>query len=170
MGGGYAALPLIQTQMVNIHGWMTMKEFVDIITISQMTPGPIALNSATFVGIRIADIPGALIATLGCIVPSCIIVLLLAYFYKKYRELNLVKGVLAGLRPAVVALIASAGMSIVLLTFWGNNPVSFDPSTIDWISRGAVRSLPVRASKVQAQPHFGVLGAGVVGFFLFFLI
>lgn len=169
-GGGYAALPLIQTQVVNIHGWMTMKEFVDIITISQMTPGPIALNSATFVGIRIADIPGALIATLGCIVPSCIIVLLLAYFYKKYRELNLVKRVLAGLRPAVVALIASAGMSIVLLTFWGNNPVSFDPSTIDWISAALFAVCLFVLRKFKPNPILVMLGAGVVGFFLFFLI
>ena len=82
-GGGYAAMPLIQGQVVNGHHWLSMTEFTDLITISQMTPGPIAVNSATFVGIRIAGIPGALVATLGCILPSCLIVTLIASFYLK---------------------------------------------------------------------------------------
>ena len=69
-GGGYAAMPLVQGQVVTAHGWLSMSEFTDLITISQMTPGPIAVNSATFVGIKIAGIPGALIATLGCILPA----------------------------------------------------------------------------------------------------
>ncbi len=69
IGGGYAALPLIQSQVVNQYQWLTMGEFTDLITIAEMTPGPIAVNSATFVGIRIAGIPGALIATFGCILP-----------------------------------------------------------------------------------------------------
>ena len=73
-GGGYAAMPLIQEQVVTSHRWLSMAEFTDLITISQMTPGPIAVNSATFVGIKIAGIPGALAATAGCILPSCIIV------------------------------------------------------------------------------------------------
>ena len=72
-GGGYAAMPLIQGQVVQGHGWLSMSEFTDLITISQMTPGPIAVNSATFVGIKIAGIPGALAATFGCILPSCIL-------------------------------------------------------------------------------------------------
>ena len=84
-GGGYAAMPLIQGQVVQGHGWLSMSEFTDLITISQMTPGPIAVNSATFVGIKIAGIPGALVATFGCILPSCILVTLLAKLYLKYR-------------------------------------------------------------------------------------
>lgn len=78
-GGGYAAMPLIQGQVVTQHGWLSMTEFTDLVTISQMTPGPIAINSATFVGIKIAGIPGALAATIGCILPSCIIVTLIAW-------------------------------------------------------------------------------------------
>lgn len=66
-GGGYAAMPLIQGQVVTLHGWLTISEFTDLITISQMTPGPIAVNSATFVGMKIAGIPGAIVATAGCI-------------------------------------------------------------------------------------------------------
>lgn len=119
-GGGYAAMPLIQGQVVSLHGWLSMTEFTDLITISQMTPGPIAVNSATFVGIKIAGIPGAIAATAGCILPSCIIVTLLAKIYLKYRNLTVLQGVLSSLRPAVVAMIASAGISILLSAFWGN--------------------------------------------------
>lgn len=86
VGGGYAAIPLIQDQVVNIHGLMTMQEYTDLITIAEMTPGPISINSATFVGTRLAGPFGAVICTLGCIIPSFIICLLLAHFYYKYRS------------------------------------------------------------------------------------
>ena len=119
-GGGYAAMPLIQEQVVSSHSWLSMAEFTDLITISQMTPGPIAINSATFVGIKIAGIPGALTATLGCILPSCIIVTVLARLYLKYRDMAMLQGILDSLRPAVVALIASAGISILITAFWGS--------------------------------------------------
>ena len=119
-GGGYAAMPLIQGQVVTTHGWLTMSEFTDLITISQMTPGPIAVNSATFVGLKIAGIPGAIVATAGCILPSCIIVTILAKLYLKYRTMDLLQGVLQSLRPAVVAMIASAGILILKNAFWGS--------------------------------------------------
>ncbi len=122
-GGGYAAVPLIQSQIVDQHAWLAMSEFTDLITISQMTPGPIAINAATFVGIKIAGIPGALAATFGCILPSCIIVTLIARLYLKYRSLDLLQGVLASLRPAVVAMIAAAGISILISAFWGSGAV-----------------------------------------------
>ena len=120
-GGGYAAMPLIQGQVVNGHQWLTMAEFTDLITISQMTPGPIAVNSATFVGTKIAGVPGALAATFGCILPSCVIVTLIAKLYLKYRNMALLQGVLASLRPAVVALIGSAGIAILINAFWENS-------------------------------------------------
>ncbi len=118
-GGGYAAMPLIQNQVVQIHPWLSQSEFTDLITISQMTPGPIAVNSATFVGTRIAGMPGALAATAGCVLPSCILVTLLAKIYLKYRNLSLLQGVLKSLRPAVIAMIAAAGVSILVNAFWG---------------------------------------------------
>ena len=118
-GVGYAAMPLIQNQVVDIHQWLTMTEFNYLITISQMTPGPRAVNSATFVGERLAGIPGAIVATLGCILPSLIIVTIIAYFYTKYRHLESLQSVLNILRPAVVAMIASAGVSILLTAFFG---------------------------------------------------
>ena len=119
-GGGYAAMPLIQSQVVTAHGWLSMSEFTDLITISQMTPGPIAINSATFVGIKIAGLPGALVATIGCILPSCILVTLIAGLYLKYQNVNALQSVLNSLRPAVVAMIASAGISILVTAFWGS--------------------------------------------------
>lgn len=122
-GGGYAAMPLIQGQVVTGHGWLTMSEFTDLITISQMTPGPIAVNSATFVGLKIAGVPGAVVATAGCILPSCIIVTILAKLYLKYRNMDLLQGVLKSLRPAVVAMIASAGILILVTAFWGISAV-----------------------------------------------
>ena len=125
IGGGYAAMPVIQSQVVDLHHWLTLEEFADVITIAEMTPGPIAINSATFVGIQVAGIPGAIVSTLGCVIPSCIIVLTLAFFYYKYKNLRMVQGVLEGLRPAIVALIASAGLSILILSVFGNNGISW---------------------------------------------
>lgn len=87
IGGGYAAIPLIRDQIVTSHTWLTMNEFTDLITIAEMTPGPIAVNSATFVGIRITGPLGAVIATLGCITPSLLIVSLLAYIYYRYKSM-----------------------------------------------------------------------------------
>ena len=123
-GGGYAAMPLIQNQVVQLHPWLSQSEFTDLITISQMTPGPIAVNSATFVGTRIAGMPGALAATAGCVLPSCILVTLLAKIYLKYRNLSLLQGVLKSLRPAVIAMIAAAGVSILVNAFWGETMAS----------------------------------------------
>ncbi len=114
VGGGYAAIPFIREQAVEVHGWISMSEFADLITISEMTPGPIAVNSATFVGIRAAGFLGGIVCTLGCITPSLVIVLVLAKLYFKYRSLSIIQGALDGLRPAVVAFIASAGISIFL--------------------------------------------------------
>lgn len=113
-GGGYAALPLIRYQVVEAHPWLGLAEFTDLVTISQMTPGPIAVNAATFVGLKTAGLPGAAVCTLGCILPSCLLVSLIASFYLKYRSLDLMQGILKGLRPAVVALIAASGLQMLL--------------------------------------------------------
>ena len=100
------------------------ERFTNLITIAEMTPGPIAVNSATFVGMQIAGILGAIIATLGCILPSCIIVTLLAYVYMKYRNMSLLQGTLASLRPAVVSMIAKAGVTILISAFFIDGTVN----------------------------------------------
>ena len=117
VGGGYAAIPLIQSQAVEACGWLTMDEFTNLVTIAEMTPGPIAINAATFVGIRIAGIAGAAAATLGCIFPSFLIVSFLAFLYYKYKGGSFVSSVMSSLRPAVVALIAVISAALFLLAF-----------------------------------------------------
>lgn len=134
VGGGYAAMPIIQNQVVNTHIWLTMNEFTDLITIAEMTPGPIAINSATFVGIRIAGVPGALAATFGCILPSCFIVSLLACIYRRYNNLSALQSVLSCLRPAVVALIAAAGCSVLKLAVFGG--AEMQVIRINWLALG----------------------------------
>ena len=120
-GGGMASLPLIQSEVVTTHQWISLTTFTDLITIAEMTPGPIAINAATFVGIQIAGGVGAVVATLGCIMPSCLIVSLLAWIYFKFQNLDIIQGILNGLRPAIVALIASAGVSILMLSIFGEH-------------------------------------------------
>jgi chromate transporter len=167
IGGGYATLPLIQDQVVTLHHWLTMKEFTDVITISQMTPGPIAINSATFVGIRVAGISGAIIATLGCILPSCIIVMVVSHFYFKYKNLSMVQGILGGLRPAVVALIASAGISILLLALFNTGTLSLPMPAMD------IKALVIFAAslfilrKWKADPVYVMAGTAVAGIIVY---
>ena len=149
-GGGYAAMPLIQAQIVTQHGWLGMAEFTDLVTISQMTPGPIAINAATFVGLRVAGLSGALAATVGCMLPSCVLVTLLARLYLRYRKLSLLQGVLTSLRPAVVAMIASAGVSILVTAFW-NEAVTF--AGTNWRLVVIFAKQSSAAAQNEAQPH-----------------
>lgn len=120
VGGGYAAIPLIREQMVTLHGWLTAEEFMHLAAIAEMTPGPIAINGATFAGMKVAGLPGVLAATLGYILPSLVIVSVLASLYRRCREMPVLQGVLAALRPAVAALIASAGLSMLLQVALGS--------------------------------------------------
>lgn len=128
-GGGYAAMPWILSLVVEKKGWLTLGEYADLTSIAEMTPGPIGVNAATFVGQKMAGLPGALVCTLGCILPSLLIVLTLAYLYQKYRDLSLMKNILFRLRPAVVSLIASAGLTILLLAIFGTASFSEVPFT-----------------------------------------
>ena len=167
IGGGYAAIPLIQSQVVGLHGWLSLSEFTDLVTIAEMTPGPIAVNSATFVGTRIAGLPGALVATLGCILPSCLIVSLLAYIYYKYKELGALQSVLSSLRPAVVALIASAGLSILgLVAFSGATPAF---SATNWVGIGLFAGAFFILRKFKWNPILVMSLCGALGLVLFLL-
>ncbi len=123
-GGGYAALPLIQQEVVGANSWLSLSEFNDLITISQMTPGPIAVNSATFVGVRVGGILGGLVATLGCVTPSAIIVGILAYFYKKYKDLDSISNVLYFLRPAIISMILIAGVDILMTALFDTRAIA----------------------------------------------
>jgi len=163
IGGGMAALPLIQNQVVNLNHWLSLTEFTDLITIAEMTPGPIAINSATFVGIRIAGIMGAVFATIGFIFPSCIIVSLLALIYFKFKDLTIVQGILEGLRPAIVGLIASAGLSIIILAIWEENGFTIKPQEINWISGLLFSAVIFTLKKWKPNPFYMILGSGIIG-------
>lgn len=170
IGGGYAAMPLIQHQVVDLHPWLTMTQFADIMTISEMTPGPIAINAATFVGIQVAGIPGAVTATVGCVLPSCIIVTTLAYIYYRFRGLTMVQGILAGLRPAVVAMIASAGISLMILAFYGQRELPTNLGSVDGIALAifAAGLLALRKWKLSPVAVIAAAGAaGVIAYALF---
>ena len=167
IGGGYAAMPLIQHQVVDLHGWLTMSQFADIITISGMTPGPIAINAATFVGEQICGLPGALVATAGCVFPSCVIVMTLAWIYYKYRSLEILQGILLGLRPAVVAMIASAGLSLVFLALFAGGVLPSSLDQVDWIAAGIFVGCLVVLRRWKTDPIAVMAGAGVAGWILY---
>lgn len=160
-GGGYAALPLIQEQVIDKNDWLTNTEYIDVLTISQMTPGPIALNASTFVGTKVAGIPGSIFATLGCITPSVIIVLVLAVFYYKYKGLSLVQGVIKGLRPAVVALIGSAGLSILLTALFNKDTLPIEWAKLDLVSLVLFIVGLVLLRKTKINPIYVMLAAGL---------
>lgn len=168
IGGGYAALPLIQSQVVERHGWLTAGEFNDLITIAEMTPGPMAVNSATFVGIRIAGIPGALVATFGCILPSLILVSILAKLYFKYQNLDALQNILGRLRPVIIALIAAAALSILKTVVASEGGLSVNGINLSGILLAAGAFFVLRRTK--KSPILIMVACGGVNLLLNLLI
>lgn len=111
-GGGYAMLPMMESEVINARSWLTNAEFIDIIAISEMTPGPIAINSATFIGYRVADVLGSIIATTGVVIPSLIVMLTLLIFIERAKNSKYIDWIFKGIRPIVLGLIASAAVSV----------------------------------------------------------
>lgn len=167
-GGGYAALALIQQEVVVENGWLAVGEFNDLITISQMTPGPIALNSATFVGQRVAGFPGSLAATIGCILPSAIIVGALSYFYKKYKDLDLMTDVLKFLRPAIVVMILIAGLDILQTALFDVNKIAI--ANLDIKMLGIFIAAFIIMQKKDYDPIKVMLASGAVYLVLGFIV
>ena len=116
-GGGYAMLPLIQEQVLG-NGWAAKDELLNMIGISEATPGPFAINMATFVGAKQGGVLGSLCATLGVVVPSFVIILIVARCYDRFKESRLVKGCMSGLKPAVVGLIGNAVLNVIKTVFF----------------------------------------------------
>ena len=167
-GGGYAAMPLIQNQVVDLHHWLSLSEFTDLVTISQMTPGPIAVNSATFVGIKIAGIPGAIVATLGCILPACIIVTIIAWLSLKYRNMKSLQVVLSTLRPAVVSLIATAGLTIIISAIFGELGISINTIKIQMVVIFGICMFLLM--KWKMNPIFVMVLAGILNVIQYFVV
>ena len=165
-GGGYASMPLVEQQVVNVKHWMTYSEFMDIVAIDELTPGPVAINAATFVGNKMAGIPGAIFATMGTILPPLIITLIFARLYFKYREMKVVNGALSGLRAMVVGLIASTSLSILMNAIFGSK--SLPITSVDWLSVALfVAALTAyRILKDKTNPVFVLLGCGFISLIL----
>jgi chromate transporter len=117
VGGGMATFPFL-TNLAEKTGWYTQQQLVDMIAIAESTPGPIGVNSATYVGFTVAGIPGAVVASLGLITPSFLIILIIARVLAKFRDSKLVNDIFSGLRPASTGLIAAAGFSVVLVSLF----------------------------------------------------
>jgi chromate transporter len=168
VGGGYATIPLIQEQVVNIHKWLTFQEFTDIITISQMTPGPLAVNTSTFVGIRIAGIPGAITATFGCVISGFIISIALYNFFNKYRKINTILNVLSGLRAVSVGLIASSASTLILIALGGISKLEEIGSiNINVVAIGIFLISIFLLRKFKINPMLMMILSGAAGFFLY---
>jgi chromate transporter len=112
IGGGYAMIPLMEAEVINVHGWLNAAEFLDIIAVAEMTPGPISINAATFIGYRMAGVTGSLITTLGVITPSLILLLLLSKLLFRLIQNPAAENFIKGLRSALIALILLAAYNL----------------------------------------------------------
>lgn len=154
-GGGYAMLPLISAQVVDARNWLSMSEFIDVIAISQGTPGPIVINAATYVGYKVAGPLGSLVATSGVVLPSLIIMTILGRLFLRFGKLTAAQDMFSGIRPVVVALIARAAFSVL-------------PSSVTGILPGVLAAGTVVAMVVfEADPMVLLAAAGALGVIMY---
>lgn len=166
IGGGYAIIPLIQEQVVEKSGWVSEQMFTDIITISQMTPGPLAVNTSTFVGLQIKGIAGAIAATLGCVLCGVLFSLLLYRFFQRHQKSVFVLEVLSGLKAASLGLIISAATTIMTLAFWGSiTPISY--AMPDWLMVVIFILSLFILRKWKVNPIIIMISTGLIGVFIY---
>ncbi|MBQ9860667.1 MAG: chromate transporter [Clostridia bacterium] len=168
-GGGYAMLPLIQKEVVSL-GWMTNETILNFIAVSESTPGPFAINMATYVGQAMGgqyglwgNLLGAFCATLGVVLPSFIIILLVAKFFEKFKESHIVKGCMTGLKPAVIGLIGSAIVSNGITVFF---PVGISLAvftTVEFISAAAIFLLALVLALKKVHPILIIVLSAALG-------
>ena len=178
-GGGYAMLSLIQTQVVTAHSWLTESAFTDIVAISQMTPGPVGINCATYVGYEVVRssgaghliaILGSFTATLAVVLPSFIIVLTIVRFYTKFQHNRIFEGVMCWLRPAVVGLIGAAAIILMFSVDWvGAKPVIsiVEENFSDWISWVLFAAATVASLFFKVGPIPIILAGGALGLLIY---
>ncbi|MBQ6287521.1 MAG: chromate transporter [Bacteroidales bacterium] len=178
-GGGYAMLSLIQTQVVVTHSWLAESAFTDIVAISQMTPGPIGINCATYVGYEVlkqagashfVGILGSMTATLAVVLPSFLIVLSMVRFYTKFKDNKIFEGVMGWLRPAVVGLIGAAALILMFKTGWGEGGFSIEivrDNFSDWISWLLFAAALVASLVFKVGPIPLILAGGVLGLLIY---
>ena len=179
IGGGYAMLSLIQGQVVTAHHWITESTFTDIVAISQMTPGPIGINTATYVGYDVVSqatgshllgICGSATATLALVLPSFVLVLLIVRFYTQFKNNALFEGVMGWLRPAVVGLIGAAAVILIVRTTWFQGTPSFAvvrDNFPDWKSWCLLAAAFAASYWGKINPILVILGAAVLGLLIY---
>ena len=160
-GGGMVSITLLMEKVVYEKAWLDAVTFNDLIAIAESTPGPIAVNAATFVGLRLAGLAGALIATFGAILPGCAIVLAIALLYMRYRSLTLVQGVMDGIRPVIVATIFTGGFAIMRTALFESGV--FALSALDWLSAALFAVVFFLLQKTKLSPVVLILLSGAVG-------
>ncbi len=159
-GGAYAAIPLVESEVVTVRGWMTYQEFANLLALDELTPGPILINSATFVGMKMGGVWGAIVATLGCIIPAMTISLILTLIYKKYKNLSTMQSIMNTLKCMAIALIASSffKMFVAALFFDGNIALN----NIRWLSIPLMVASFVVLRKKKINPIIIMLVCGAV--------
>lgn len=151
-GGGYAMLPLIQEEVLK-NAWLTNTQILNFVAVSESTPGPFAINMATYVGTECAGILGAVSATLGVVMPSFIIILIVAHFYERFKASRVVSGLMSGLRPAAIGLIAAAVVSLAITIFVGGTSVGDAVVTVRfWLSLVIFGTMFYLAVKRKVHP------------------
>lgn len=165
IGGGYAIIPLIKEQVVDRAGWINDTMFTDIITISQMTPGPLAVNTSTFVGLQIDGLPGAVAATLGCVLCGVVISLSLYCFFQRHQNSTYVFELLNGLKSASLGLIISAAATIIFLALWGTSTLSITAvfTMMNWISLLIFLTMFLILRRWKISPVAIMLASGAAG-------
>lgn len=133
IGGGLATLPFLQ-DIADKYGWITSEELIDMIAISESTPGAIGINTATFVGNKAAGLLGGITTTLGIVTPSIIIIILIAHYFKRFNEKPLVQGAFLGIRPAVTGLIASVGFKVLRISIFNFERYNLNKYIVDFIN------------------------------------
>lgn len=164
-GGGYAMLPLIEREIVVNHKWLTPTEFIDIIGISNATPGPIAINSATFVGYKIAGVAGSLVASLAVVLFSFFLVIIASHFIRKFKNSVILKSILLGLRPALIALILSAVYSSANKIYY-----NFETKVFDFKAMIISIITMILLLKTKIHPILIILFSAVLGFIFYGLL
>lgn len=155
-GGGYAMLPLIQQEVLS-QGWMDLEQLVNFIAVSESTPGPLAVNLSTYIGAETAGLLGALSATIGVVLPSFVIILLVAKFYQAFQTNTLVKGCMNGLRPTVVGMIGASLLSVGASAFPAAGGV------MQWVLAAVLLAAILAAHWKKVHPILLIVGSAVVG-------
>ena len=164
IGGGYAMLSMIQGEVVTRYGWVTSQEFTDFVAISQMTPGPIGINAATYVGFTSTGSVWGSIATFAVVFPSFILMLTISKFFLKYQKHPVVESIFAGLRPAVVGLLASAALVLMNVENFGS-PTEDTYTFVISIIIFLIAFIGTR--KYKANPILMIIACGIAGLLLY---